>query len=257
MAKKPPIQLETTTLWDYPSQSYGNRSYGDNSYPGVTPAAVIWNSLMRYTRPGDLVVDPMAGSGTALDVASELGREVKGFDLQPQRPDIEENDARNLPLATRSTDFVFIDPPYSTHIRYSGRDNCIGELHSGSAAYFEAMQKVFNELFRVLKDERFLTLYVADSYEHKKGFIPIGFELFNLLKQKFVPVDIITVKRYNAKLMRNHWHIEAISQNFFLRGFNYLFIFYKPRKGSAKIVERRPDSEIEAEINKRKKIHPA
>ena len=56
--------LEVTTLWDYPKQSYGKTSKGDNKYPGVTPAFVIYNLIQRYTKPYDLVVDPMAGSGT-------------------------------------------------------------------------------------------------------------------------------------------------------------------------------------------------
>lgn len=57
--EKPP--LETTTLWDYPRQSYGKTPKGNNKFQGVTPAFIIWNLVQRYTKPGDLVVDPMAG----------------------------------------------------------------------------------------------------------------------------------------------------------------------------------------------------
>jgi hypothetical protein len=35
------------------------------------------------------------------------------------------------------------------------------------------------------------------------------------------------VTRHNKKLKRNHWHTSAIEGNFFLRGFNYLFVFRK------------------------------
>ncbi|HCJ67104.1 MAG TPA: DNA methylase, partial [Elusimicrobia bacterium] len=58
---------ESTTLWDHPKQSYGKTPKGNNRYPGVTPAFIIYNMIKRYTEPGDLVVDPMAGSGTTLD----------------------------------------------------------------------------------------------------------------------------------------------------------------------------------------------
>ena len=54
MDEKPPF--ETTTLWDYPKQSYGRTPKGDNKFQGVTPAFLIWNLLQRYTQPGDLVV---------------------------------------------------------------------------------------------------------------------------------------------------------------------------------------------------------
>lgn len=62
------LSLETTTLWDYPRQSYGKTSKGNNKFQGVTPAFLIWNLVQRYTKPGDLVVDPMCGSGTAIDM---------------------------------------------------------------------------------------------------------------------------------------------------------------------------------------------
>ncbi len=47
-------------------QNYGDILHGDNKFNGVTPAFVIWNLLQRYTKEGDLVVDPMCGSGTTI-----------------------------------------------------------------------------------------------------------------------------------------------------------------------------------------------
>ena len=96
--KKPPLRLQTTTLWEYPSQHYGAAEQGDKRYVGATPSYVIWNVLSRYTKEGALVVDPMCGSGTTLDVARDLRRRARGFDLAPYRKDIERADARELPL---------------------------------------------------------------------------------------------------------------------------------------------------------------
>jgi len=56
-ATKPPLTLQTTTLWEYPSQHYGKAMQGDKNYIGATPSYVIWNLLERYTKPGDKVVD--------------------------------------------------------------------------------------------------------------------------------------------------------------------------------------------------------
>lgn len=50
-----------------------------------------------------MVVDPMCGSGTTIDVAKELNRNVAGFDINITRPDIIESDARKLPLENEST----------------------------------------------------------------------------------------------------------------------------------------------------------
>src|SRR4030043_640083 len=72
--EKPP--LAATTLWDYPRQNYGKKPHGNNKFQGVTPAFIIWNMVQRYTKPGELVVDPMAGSGTTIDVCEEEGRKA-------------------------------------------------------------------------------------------------------------------------------------------------------------------------------------
>ena len=225
---KPPLHLQTTTLWEYPSQDY-NKKLEDlhRNFEGATPSYVIWNLLKRYTREKDLVVDPMCGSGTALEVARELGRRALGYDLSPTRKDIFRADARKLPLEDEKADFVFIDPPYSNHIRYSGLPECIGELSARGEEYFSAMREVAGEICRVLRPERYMALYVSDSFEKGKPFMPIGFRLFSIMQELFQPVDIIAVRRQNVKLQKRNWHTAAIEHNYFLRGFNYLFIMYK------------------------------
>jgi DNA modification methylase len=237
----PPLQLLTTTLWEYPSQHYQSpraRMQGDKRYVGASPSWVVWQCLQRYTGPGDTVLDPMAGSGTTLDVCEDTGRKGVGFDLSPSRPDIRAADARKIPMADASVDFVFVDPPYSTHVDYSDDPACIGKLDAlgpdAGRAYYDAMRKVIREATRVLRPGRCLALYVSDTYSkpgpnsRSTGFAPIGFELFSMLREGLQPVDIIAVVRHNQKLARGNWHKAAEEGNFFLRGFNYLFILRKP-----------------------------
>lgn len=225
MARKP--EFMTTTLWDFPSQQYGDETQGDQRYVGATPAYIVWNLLQRYTCPGELVVDPMAGSGTTLDVARDLGRRALGYDVNVTRKDIYNCDARRLPLEDAKAAFVFVDPPYSTHVKYSDDPRCIGRLDASDRAYYEAMALVVSEIHRILKPGRHMALYVSDSHRKGKPFRSIGFELFALLSQSFEAVDIICVARRNKKLARRHWHAAAMEGNFFLRGFNYLFIMKK------------------------------
>ena len=267
---RPPLRVFTTTFWSYPSQHYDGQGpskatmQGDKAYVGATPSWVIWQVLTRYTRPGDVVVDPMCGSGTTLDVCNDLKRRGVGFDLAPSRDDIRQADARELPVDNNSVDFFFVDPPYSTHIEYSNDPRCIGKLDAGEtasgpargnakgnhtgqhrpdfasenppdqmgAAYYEAMEEVIAEAERVLKPGRYMTIYVSDSFRKEKGvkggiFMPIGFELFAIARDYLLPVDIICVERFNAKLRRGNWHKAAEEQNFYVRGFNYALIFRK------------------------------
>ena len=243
MHRPPPPKLQTTTLWYYPSQQYGDEVMGDPRFEGRTPAYVIWNLLQRYTREGDLVVDPFCGGGTTLDVATSLGRKARGFDLAPTRADIEAADARKLPLEAGSADFFFLDPPYSTHLDYAKDETApragdIGALDAFEAEYFEAMGRVFAEVERCLGDRRYVAVYVSDSFKKRKGFVGIGAELFVLLKKRFRPVDHVAVVRGNRKLEKPRFHKVAEEENFFLRGFNHLLIFKKesaaPAKGSSR-----------------------
>jgi DNA modification methylase len=237
MHNKPPLKLFTTSLWEYPSQDYGREPHGDKDYVGATPAWILWQLLSRYTREGDTIVDPMCGSGTTIDVARELKRNPVCFDLAPSREDIKQADARHMPLKNESADFVFIDPPYSTHVDYSDDPRCIGKLDAapeaadprGINAYYRAMEEVIAELHRVLKNRRYMALYVSDSFKKGKPFMPIGFNLFAILQQHFKPIDIIAVVRHNRTLQKSHWHTAAIEGNYFLRGFNYLFIMKKEK----------------------------
>ena len=180
---KPPLEIFTTTLWEYPSQHYvssrGIPEQGDRDYVGATPSWVIWQCLQRYTKEGDLVVDPMCGSGTTIDVALDLKLRVKGFDLTPPPPnrgefdrrDIIKADARKLPLKDAEADFVFIDPPYSTHVEYSDDPRDIGRLDAGGPdggrGYYTAMAEVIAEINRILKPGKHMAMYVSDSWKQK------------------------------------------------------------------------------------------
>lgn len=233
---KPPLRVQTTTLWDYPSQHYGTGTQGDPRYVGATPSYVIWNLVQRFTEPGGLIVDPMCGSGTTLDVAKDTGRRARGFDLAPYRADVEAADARKLPLETGVADLVFIDPPYGDHIDYSDEPACIGKISAYDPRFYQEMNKVLHECARVLRPGGVLGVYVCDFYSKKTGFAPVGFALFDLIAQLLEPVDVIAVTRHHKSLSMGNFHKSAEEQNFFLRGFNYLFI---ARKGEARRSRKR------------------
>ena len=84
-------------------------------HPGSIPPALVAHALHYYTDPGALVVDPMAGGGTTLDVCQSMGRRCLAYDLHPVRPEIRTHDIRTgFPPEASGCDLIFCDPPYHT-----------------------------------------------------------------------------------------------------------------------------------------------
>lgn len=231
-------RLESTTLWDYPRQSYGRTPKGSNKYAGVTPAFVIYNMVKRYTEPGDLVLDPMAGSGTTIDVCREEGRRCMAYDISPTRPDIVQNDARRIPLEDESVDMVFIDSPYGDNIDYNDQPGNIGRISAEADEFYEALDRVMAEVYRVLKPGKTLGWLIGDQWVKKK-FTPVGFRVYEQLCRHFETVDVICVARRSQTSNTGIWHNRALRFNFYLRGFKYLFIMRKPAADEEQATKRR------------------
>ena len=221
---RPPIFA--TNLWDYPTQSYGDTKKGDNKFRGVTPAFVIYNLVWRYTEPYDLVCDPMAGSGTTIDVCREEKRNVVAFDIVSLRPDIIEADARNIPLEDEICDLVFIDSPYGDNIDYNDSPLNIGKISCFNDVFYDELEEVAKESFRILKKGKVLAWLISDYWE-RGVFIPVSLKLYERLVKYFIPVDIVCVVRRNQTSHTGVWHYRALKNNFYLRGFKTLFIMRK------------------------------
>ena len=50
-------------------------------HPTQKPVAVLRRLIEIFTDPGDVVIDPCAGSGSSLAAAYELGRDAYGFEV--------------------------------------------------------------------------------------------------------------------------------------------------------------------------------
>ncbi len=104
--------------WDQWNFNECDERFGDD-WPGRIPAKLVAHTLFYFTKPGDLVLDPMAGGGVVPDVCLAFERKCRAFDLAPSdsRPEIEYHywnpQKKTWPLA-KKPDLIFFDPPYYT-----------------------------------------------------------------------------------------------------------------------------------------------
>ena len=222
--------LEAYTLWDFPTQGLGLQAYGDPSFNGVTPSGCVMNLVRRYTRPGDWVVDPMAGSGTLADVARALGRRTVPLDLAPGRRDIVRADARACPLPEGFASLVVIDSPYSDNVAYSADSHCLGRISCRDPRFLAEMRRVAAEAHRILRSGGILAWIVSDEYRHRV-YTPVGFRILSLLAETFTLVDTVVLVRHHDRSATPLWEHRARRFNFFLRGFKFLFLVRKPDPG--------------------------
>ena len=219
--------LEAYTCWDFPTQSDRGACAGDATFNGVTPARCAANLVRRFSRPGQLVVDPMAGSGTIGEIALALGRRAVSFDLVPRTPTILRADARSWPLPGAIAALAVIDSPYSDNISYGRDPRCLGRISCRDPRFYEEMSHVAAEARRVLRPGGILAWIIADEFRGGR-YTPVGFRLLELLSESFDPVDTIVLVRHHDRSASPMWEHRARRFNFFLRGFKFLFILRKP-----------------------------
>ncbi|MBI1762943.1 MAG: hypothetical protein HYR56_16055 [Acidobacteria bacterium] len=68
---------------DFEGQNTRYATHGLHTYAAKCPPQLVGYGLRYYSKPGETVLDPMAGSGTTLVEARLKGRHAIGYDLDP------------------------------------------------------------------------------------------------------------------------------------------------------------------------------
>ena len=71
----------TRQIWDLPIPKPDDA--GMHEHPALMPAEMAERLIRLFTRPGEVVLDPFAGSGTTLMAAQQLGRKWIGYEIHP------------------------------------------------------------------------------------------------------------------------------------------------------------------------------
>ncbi|MBC8273983.1 MAG: methyltransferase domain-containing protein [Chloroflexi bacterium] len=243
-------ESETTTVWSF--RQRGCWATHDGRYRGNWSPYIPRNVILKYSQPGDTVLDYFVGGGTTAVEAKLLGRRCIGLDInaaaieltkgnlhfdlvrppddyQIYEPIIKVGDARNLEGVEDNTiDLICAHPPYAGIISYSSKID--GDLSSLSYdAFIDEMHQVAEESYRVLTPGGKCAILIGDS-RNKKHVVPIGFRTINaFLDAKFKLKELVIKRQHNCKTT-GFWYSNSIKHNFLLLAHEYLAIFEKPRR---------------------------
>ena len=78
------LSVWATAQRDARTQRRGRYLPASTAHPAKMLPAIAATAIERYTRPGDLVADPMCGIGTTLAEAVRLGRDAIGVEYEPR-----------------------------------------------------------------------------------------------------------------------------------------------------------------------------
>ncbi len=140
-----------------------DRAYG-LPHPGSIPAAIVAHTLHYFTAPGDLVVDPMAGGGTTLDVCQAMGRRCLAYDIHPTRPDICRHDVKSgFTPESQGCSLIFCDPPYHTMLARRYQTQTVAEAPLGEWIAF--LQELARGSYATLHPGGRVALLLANQTE--------------------------------------------------------------------------------------------
>ncbi len=108
--------------WDQWAWNDCDKRFGDE-WPGRIPAQMIGHILCYFSKPNDLILDPMAGGGVTPDTCLAMGRRCWAFDMMDRpgtRPEIEpftwgvsSDQQLSWPVSAKEKpDLILFDPPY-------------------------------------------------------------------------------------------------------------------------------------------------
>ncbi|RLI52958.1 MAG: hypothetical protein DRP09_16845 [Candidatus Thorarchaeota archaeon] len=247
--------LESSSVWSFKSR--GKWATHSGNYRGNWSPYIPRNVILRYSQPGDVVLDQFCGGGTTAVEAKLLGRRCIALDINPIavdltrknldftvttqetldgteelyqlfEPSIGVGDARNLEdIADGSVDLICTHPPYADIVRYT--DGLEGDLSACNVDRFlEEMQAVADECYRVVKPEGHCAVLIGDMRK-KKRVIPLGFRTIELFQRAgFVLKDLIIKRQHNCRTT-GFWYTSSVKHNFLLLAQEYLPVFQKTR----------------------------
>ncbi len=255
----------STTVWSFPKRGSWGTHRGN--YRGNWPPQMARALIERYSSPGDLVLDPMVGSGTTMIEAKLLGRNGIGVDVnlkalmltmhrifylekgiekalassllseedkealrraKESKIELYLGDVRNLEeIEDESVDLIATHPPYFNIIRYGKKEPKDLSRTRKLEEYIRGIREAASELYRVLKPGKICAILIGDTRMHRR-YVPISaYVLLSFLDAGFCLKEEVIKIQHKMKKTREVW--KRGKRDFLLIYHEKLLIFEKAK----------------------------
>lgn len=247
-------EIITDSLWLLGKRD--NSGVHTPEYWGNFVPQIPRQAMLRFTKPGDLVIDPFAGLGTTLYEAVRLGRHVLGVDLQQYCVDevrsrlaVLENphsvfaeillgdSADELTcelvrewMRVRGFDYarlLILHPPYHDIIKFSSDPRDLSNLRD-EGAFLDAFERVVINFSSFLVSGSFLVLVIGDKYSRGE-WVPLGFRCMERVCRIGYRLKSICVKDIQENRGKRGqyalWRYRALKHNFYIFKHEYVMFF--------------------------------
>lgn len=245
-------EVLTDSLWVFPRRDSAGSHLG--WYWGNFVPQIPRQLMLRYTRKGDLVLDPFCGSGTTLIECRRLGRHGLGVELNPDVAERARQLVRGQPnpsrvktriavadartpevarelrrLGRRSAQMILMHPPYHDIIRFSDEG---GDLSAAPTtdAFLAMFGEVVDNLTPLLEKGRYMGLVIGDKYTGGE-WIPLGFSCMNEVLKRGYSLKSVVVKNFEETRAKRDqkqlWRYRALAGGFYIFKHEYIFVFRK------------------------------
>lgn len=253
--------LQFYSVW--PATRRHDPLFGVNGtiYSGCFPLMVPINCILRYTKEGQIVLDPFVGSGSTLVACATLRRQGIGVDINPEAEKAKkkrfklvlqkdpsladwikkqrfiQGDSRDLSfIRDSSIDLIVAHPPYLDMMDYGEKGT-----YSDIEEYSSFLEASLQEMLRVVKPSRFCCMQIG-PYAAKhlplhhiahEAALKVGFEFTDEIVLAFL-ADYVGYSSSASGRDTSIMHKEAfakwfsIAHNVYHHNHEYLIILRKP-----------------------------
>lgn len=243
----------TDSLWII--QNRDNSGAHSGHYHGNFVPQIPYQLLARYTKAGDFVLDPFAGSGTTLIEAQRMNRNSIGIELQEHVAmeaigrihseqkdgivaDTFVDDSRTFDINRIKTtynidtvQFIIYHPPYWDIIKFSEDSNDLSNSPT-LEDFIENFKKVVSNTSTILEKGRYCAVVIGDKYANGQ-IIPLGFYCMQAMQQDGLTLKATIVKNFeetkgkaNQKAL---WRRRALENGLYIFKHEYIFVFKKEK----------------------------